>query len=147
LYHATKWGIEGFIESAAQEVAPLGIDFIIVEPGPDGYQFRRLVRASPTDIYKNTPAGRIRPLEEYARWKNTPAGAMHRAIAVGSFVVKSDAGRKVDAMISAADSARPALRLAPGSTAYDSISHALAKRLAAIEAQRDVAFSADRGSD
>jgi NAD(P)-dependent dehydrogenase (short-subunit alcohol dehydrogenase family) len=74
LYHATKWGIEGFIESAAQEVAPLGIDFIIVEPGPDGYQFRRLVRASPTDIYKNTPAGRIRPLEEYARRKNTPAG-------------------------------------------------------------------------
>jgi len=33
LYHATKWGIEGFIESVAQEVAPFGIDFIIVEPG------------------------------------------------------------------------------------------------------------------
>jgi NAD(P)-dependent dehydrogenase (short-subunit alcohol dehydrogenase family) len=34
VYHATKWGIEGFIESVAQEVAPFGIDFIIVEPGP-----------------------------------------------------------------------------------------------------------------
>jgi NAD(P)-dependent dehydrogenase (short-subunit alcohol dehydrogenase family) len=46
-----------------------------------------------------------------------------------------------------ADGARPALRLALGSTAYDSISHALAKGLVAIEAQRNVAFSADRDSD
>ena len=52
-----------------------------------------------------------------------------------------------DAMISAADSAKPALRLTLGSTAYNSISRALAQRLAAIEAQREVAFSADRNSD
>ena len=39
LYHATKWGIEGFIESVVQEVAPFGIDFIIVEPGPTGTNF------------------------------------------------------------------------------------------------------------
>ena len=36
------------------------------------------------------------------------AGAVRRAIAEGSFVVKGDAGRTVDAMISAADSAKPA---------------------------------------
>jgi NAD(P)-dependent dehydrogenase (short-subunit alcohol dehydrogenase family) len=29
LYHATKWGIEGFVESVAQEVAPLGIGMTI----------------------------------------------------------------------------------------------------------------------
>ena len=80
-------------------------------------------------------------------YKDTPAGALLRAIAEGSFVVKGNVGRTVDAMISAADSAKPALRLALGSNAYDSISHALAKRLAAIEAQRDVAFSADRDDD
>jgi NAD(P)-dependent dehydrogenase (short-subunit alcohol dehydrogenase family) len=45
LYHATKWGIEGFVESVAQEVAPLGIDFIIVEPGPTGNEFRCRSRA------------------------------------------------------------------------------------------------------
>lgn len=33
-YHASKWGIEGFIESTAQEVRPFGIDFTILEPGP-----------------------------------------------------------------------------------------------------------------
>src|SRR5580700_6900114 len=131
LYHATKWGIEGFIESAAQEVAPFGIDFIIVEPGPTGTSFgASLVRPAPMEIYKDTPAGAVR-----------------RAIAEGSFAVKGDAGRTVDAMISAADRAQPSLRLALGSTAYNSISHALAKRLAAIEPQREVAFSADRDSD
>ena len=131
LYHATKWGIEGFIESAAQEVAPFGIDFIIVEPGPTATNFGAgLVRASSMDIYKDTPADAVR-----------------RSIAEGSFTVKGDAGRTVDAMISAADSAKPPLRLALGSTAYNSISQALAKRLAEIEAQREVAFSADRDSD
>jgi hypothetical protein len=55
--------------------------------------------------------------------------------------------RTVDAMISAADSTKPTLRLTLGSTAYNSISRALAQRLAAIEAQREVAFSADRNSD
>jgi NAD(P)-dependent dehydrogenase (short-subunit alcohol dehydrogenase family) len=33
LYHATKWGIEGFVESVAQEVASFGIGLTIVEPG------------------------------------------------------------------------------------------------------------------
>jgi NAD(P)-dependent dehydrogenase (short-subunit alcohol dehydrogenase family) len=33
LYHATKWGIEGFVESVAQEVASFGIGMTIVEPG------------------------------------------------------------------------------------------------------------------
>ena len=80
-------------------------------------------------------------------YKDTPAGAVRRAIAEGSFAIKGDAGRTVDAIISAADSTKPALRLTLGSTAYDSVSRALAKRLAAIEAQRDVAFSADCDSD
>ncbi len=38
-YHATKWGIEGFVEAVAQEVAPFGIDFVIVEPGPTRTNF------------------------------------------------------------------------------------------------------------
>jgi len=33
LYHASKWGIEGFVESVAQEVASFGIGMTIVEPG------------------------------------------------------------------------------------------------------------------
>lgn len=128
LYHATKWGIEGFVESVAQEVASFGIDFIIVEPGPTGTNFGAgLVRATPMDIYENTPAGAVRC-----------------AISDGSFVLKGDAARTVTAIISAADSAKPSLRLALGSTAYTSISTALAARLEAIQGQQQIALSADR---
>lgn len=128
LYHATKWGIEGFVESVAQEVAPFGIDFIIAEPGPTGTNFgANLDRAEPLAAYEETPAGAIR-----------------RGLGDGSFEIKGDAARTVAAMISAAQSDTPPLRLTLGSTAYSSISQALRARLEALEAQRDVAHSADR---
>lgn len=128
LYHATKWGIEGFVESVAQEVATFGINFIIAEPGPTGTNFgANLVRADAMDAYRDTPAHAVR-----------------RAISDGSFVMKGDAARTVAAMIAAADSAAPPLRLALGSTAYTSMSEALANRLEALEAQQDIAHSADR---
>ena len=40
LYHATKWGIEGFVESVAQEVASFGIGMTLVEPGGARTEFR-----------------------------------------------------------------------------------------------------------
>lgn len=128
LYHATKWGIEGFVESVAQETAPFGIEFIIAEPGPTGTNFgANLVRADAMDVYEETPAGAVR-----------------RAIGDGSFVLKGDAARTAAAMIAAAESAAPPLRLTLGSTAYSSIAQALSARLASLEAQREVANSADR---
>jgi NAD(P)-dependent dehydrogenase (short-subunit alcohol dehydrogenase family) len=128
LYHATKWGIEGFIESVSQEVAPFGIEFSIVEPGPTGTNFgANLVHAPPLAAYEATPAGEVR-----------------RAIADGSFVVRGDAGKTVDAIIAEADAPASRLRLALGGTAYESISRALAGRLRELESQREVAFSVDR---
>ena len=128
LYHATKWGIEGFVESVAKEVAPFGIDFVIVEPGPTVTNFRSgAVRAEPMGIYDNTPAGEVR-----------------RAIASGSFVLRGDASKIVKAMIDAADAAKPPFRLPLGSAAYTSISKALAERLTLLESQKAVALSADR---
>lgn len=128
LYHATKWGIEGFVESVAQEVAPFGIDFLIVEPGPTSTNFAAgLDRAQPMACYEDTPAGEVR-----------------RALASGAFAIRGDAARTVDAMIAAADAMRPPLRLALGSTAYASISQALTDRRNLLETQKGVAFSADR---
>ena len=40
MYHATKFGIEGFCESVAQEVAQFGIGVTIVEPGGARTEFR-----------------------------------------------------------------------------------------------------------
>ena len=127
LYHATKWGIEGFVESVAKEVAPFGIDFVIVEPGPTNTQFGiGLDHAVPMPEYDDTPAGDVR-----------------RAIASNSFAVRGDADKTVAAMIVAADSAHPPLRLTLGGGAYNTISAALAERLRVLEAQKDIAFSAD----
>jgi NAD(P)-dependent dehydrogenase (short-subunit alcohol dehydrogenase family) len=127
-YHASKWGIEGFIEAVAQEVAPFGIDFIIAEPGPTATGFgASLDGAEPLQVYQATPVGDVR-----------------RAIAGGGFVIRGDAANTVDAMIAAADAAQPPLRLVLGSSAYDSIRAALNRRLREIEPQRDVALSADR---
>ncbi|MBP6018941.1 MAG: SDR family oxidoreductase [Burkholderiaceae bacterium] len=127
-YHATKWGVEGFVESVAKEVAPFGIDFLIVEPGPTGTNFvEGLDRAQIMACYEDTPAGEVR-----------------RAVASGAFAIKGDAARTVDAMIAAADAVNPPLRLALGSTAYASISQALMDRLHLLEAQKEVALSADR---
>ncbi|WP_445681492.1 SDR family oxidoreductase [Radicibacter daui] len=128
LYHATKWGIEGFVETVAQEIAPFGIDCIIAEPGPTGTNFgANLAIAGTIPAYATTPAGQVR-----------------KAISDGSFVIRGDAERTVTAMIAAIDSPTPPLRLALGSTAYKSIHSALTNRLRLLEAQKEVAFSADR---
>lgn len=103
------------------------IDFIIAEPGPTATDFGAgLVHGKPMEVYADTPAGAVR-----------------RALRERTFEVKGDAGRTVEAMMAAADSETPPFRLTLGSTAYKSISKALANRLHALEAQRDAAFSAD----
>ena len=128
VYHATKWGIEGFVEAVAQEVAPFGIDFVIVEPGPTATSF----------------GANIDGPEPMAAYDATPSGDIRRALMSGAFVLTGDAARSVDAMIAAGDADHPALRLALTSTAYANISKALASRLSALDAQKAVAVSADR---
>lgn len=39
IYHASKWGLEGFSESLRYELAPLGIDVVMVQPGPFATDF------------------------------------------------------------------------------------------------------------
>lgn len=128
LYHATKWGIEGFVEAVAQEVAPFDIVFTIIEPGPTETGFgAALDRAPETAVYEDTPAGAVR-----------------RAVADGSFVLTGDADRTVDAMIAAGDTETPTRRVTLTSTAFDNIERELGKRLAELRQQRDLAYAADR---
>ena len=128
LYHATKWGIEGLIETMAQEIAPFGIDCVIVEPGPTRTNFGANVDvAVPMPCYDATPAGEVR-----------------RAISSGSFAIKGDAERTVAAIIVAADAERPPLRIVLGSIAYENIERTLAGRLEAVRMQKATALGADR---
>ena len=39
LYNASKWGLEGMSEAMRYELAPLGIDVVLVEPGPFATSF------------------------------------------------------------------------------------------------------------
>ncbi|WP_226950972.1 SDR family oxidoreductase [Rouxiella sp. S1S-2] len=127
LYHATKWGIEGFVESVAQEVAPLGIDFMLVEPGPTGTNFAAgLERATPMSCYDNTPAGEVR-----------------RAVDGEKFPITGDAQKAVAAIIAAVDAKIMPKRLALGSTAYASIHAALNNRLQQLEEQKLITLATD----
>lgn len=128
LYHASKWGIEGFLESVAQEVKPFGIEIVIAEPGPTETGFGiGLDHATPLAVYDDTPAGEMR-----------------RGIASGSVEIKGDAQRTVDAILSVADAPEPPLRVPLGSIAWQHLTGVLSTRLKEIEAQRDRAYSADR---
>jgi len=127
LYHATKWGIEGFVEAVAQEVAPFGIAFTLVEPGPARTDFAAGLVSPP-------------PMAEY---DDTPAGAVRRAVTDGSFELIGDPAKMAQAMIDSTARTPAPRRLTLGSTSYASIRTALEGRLAELEAQKDVAFSTD----
>jgi NAD(P)-dependent dehydrogenase (short-subunit alcohol dehydrogenase family) len=123
MYHATKWGIEGFYESLATEVEPFGIRTTLVEPGmirSTFYQAATHVPVSPP--YRGTPAERAPiPLEQ----------------------MPGDQAKVVAAMIDAALVPDPPRRLLLGSDAYRLVHDALAARLAGVEAQKDRAASTD----
>ncbi len=130
LYHATKWGIEGFVEAVAQEVAPFGIAFTLVEPGPTRTAFGAKRVSAP----------------EMAAYRETPAGAMRRAVegggAAGAAAFAYDEpGWMVEAMIAAADQTPAPLRLTLGAGSYERVAAALEARRAALEAQKDIARS------
>ncbi|MBB3777307.1 NAD(P)-dependent dehydrogenase (short-subunit alcohol dehydrogenase family) [Xanthomonas campestris] len=127
LYHASKWGIEGFIEAAAQEVAGFGIHFTLAEPGPARTNFgASLVR---TDIPSD--------------YRGTPVDTLSRALDDGSWVIVGDPQRMVAAMIACTEASPPPFRLVMGTAAYHAIREALTTRLAALEDQRDIALSTD----
>jgi len=101
-YHASKYAVEGLTESLAVEVKPLGIDVLIVEPGP----FRTLwagasMTQSPTR------------LDAYA----ATAGERRKLITGRSGNQPGDPIRAAQAIIDAALSDAPPLRLLLGQAA------------------------------
>jgi NAD(P)-dependent dehydrogenase (short-subunit alcohol dehydrogenase family) len=61
LYHASKWGLEGFLDSIAQEVAAFQIGVTIVEPGGarTNFRFGGAQLGTQMDAYKGTPAAMV----------------------------------------------------------------------------------------
>lgn len=130
MYHASKWGVEGFLESAIDEVAPFGIGITMIEPG-----------AIRTTFGANLDIGR--PLEVYA---SGPVGQLHQYLALADNITAAAPGdplKVAQAIIRSAQTSPPPRRVALGSDAYDAIKAALTGRFTELEAGRELARSVD----
>ena len=128
LYHATKWGIEGFVESVAAEVAPFGIGMTIVEPGGARTEFRY---------------GSAQVAAPMAEYDETPAHAFARLLDPRNGLAPGDPARMAARIIESVDVDPAPLRLVLGSQALQTTIDTLAKRIEGFEAQRDLAASTD----
>lgn len=125
LYHVTKWGIEGFYEALAQEVAPFGIRTTLVEPGVvrTGF-FDAATRVPPSEPYRGGPADQP-------------------PLSTDDMVDSQE--KTVAAIIRAGDAADPPRRLILGTDAYQLVTDALRSRLDELVPQRSNAATADIG--
>lgn len=128
LYHATKWGIEGFCESVAQEVAPFGIGMTIVEPGGARTEFR----------YGSAQVAELLPV-----YDGTPAHSFLRMLDPKNGLAPGDPTRMAARIIESVETEPAPLRLVLGSQALASTLSALRTRIADFETQTELAASTD----
>jgi NAD(P)-dependent dehydrogenase (short-subunit alcohol dehydrogenase family) len=123
LYHASKWGLEGFTEALAQEVASFGINVTLVEPG--GFA---------TD-WSGSSAKRAKELPAYA--------AMHEAARERTKNNKpGEPAATAAAMLKLVDADNPPLRLFLGSMPLQIARQRYAERLKTWESWSDVSEAA-----
>jgi NAD(P)-dependent dehydrogenase (short-subunit alcohol dehydrogenase family) len=128
MYHATKWGIEGFVESVAQEVASFGIGMTIVEPGGARTEFR----------YGSAQVAELMPI-----YDETPAHSFLRMLDPKNGLAPGDPARVAARIIESVDVKPAPLRMVLGSQALQSSLTTLRKRIADFEAQTKLAASTD----
>ncbi len=128
MYHATKWGIEGFAESVAQEVAPFGIGVTIVEPGGARTEFR----------YGSAQVADFMPA-----YDDNPAHSFVKMLDPRNGLAPGDPARMAARIIESVDVEPAPLRIVLGSQALASTLTTLRKRIAGFEAQAELAASTD----
>jgi NAD(P)-dependent dehydrogenase (short-subunit alcohol dehydrogenase family) len=128
LYHASKWGIEGFAEALMAELAPFNIGVTIIEPGGARTRFRH---------------GGAQLAPAMSAYEGTPAGAVRGMLADDSRPSPGDPAKMAAVIISSVDTTPAPKRIVLGSDSYGILVNALTERLADIQAQRDLAASTD----
>ncbi len=128
LYHATKWGIEGFVESVAQEVNSFGIGMTIVEPGGARTEFR----------YGSAQVAKLMP-----EYDGNPAHAFMKMLDPKNGLAPGDPARMATRIIESADVEPAPLRMVLGSQALEGTLGVLRKRIEGFEAQKELAASTD----
>ncbi len=99
MYHASKWALEGFTQSLAQEVAGFGIHVTIIEPG--GFS---------TD-WGGSSAKHTEPLPAYDEYRTAVAEARARRTAA-----RGNPGATGAVVLQLVDAAEPPLRVFFGTT-------------------------------
>ena len=123
LYHASKWALEGFSQSLAAEVAPLGIKVTLIEPA--GYATE----------WGGASASRATPLPAYE-------GARTAVAAWRSSNIPGDPQATGPAILKVVDAKEPPLRVFFGSVGLPLTRAEYAKRLETWEKWNDVAVEA-----
>jgi NAD(P)-dependent dehydrogenase (short-subunit alcohol dehydrogenase family) len=126
-YSAAKFGLEGFSEVLASEMAPFGVHVTIVEPGG----FRTDFAGVSTRISDGAPA--------YAETVGRIA-SMQRAYDGRQ---PGDPERAARAIIAVSREDKPPLRLVLGADAYASAERTDEARLAEMRAWREISVSTD----
>ena len=127
-YNATKFAVEGLSEALAQELAPLGLHVIIVEPGPFRTEFLgRSIKTAKHEIaaYAET-SGKLRQYRDSNNGKQ--AGDPEKAAAV---------------ILKAVDADMPPLHLPLGPIAYSIAEKKFAAFKNDMEAWRETAIATD----
>ena len=124
-YHAAKWGLEGFSESVAGEVAAFGIDVTLVEPRAIRTRFgTALVFADLLEAYDDSPVAEFR-----------------RLAAGGDESYTGDPVKVASIIVGVTRMSDPPLRLALGEDAITAIDAALQGRLRELEKYRELSCS------
>jgi len=127
-YAATKHAVEGFSDSLAAEVSPLGIRVTCIAPGP----FR-------TDWAGRSLIQTPNAIADYAE----TAGARLKATSEKSGTQAGDPVRAGEAMIRVTEMETPPRHLVLGAWGYDAVTTRLKQALAEIEAWRETSLGAD----
>jgi NAD(P)-dependent dehydrogenase (short-subunit alcohol dehydrogenase family) len=125
LYHASKWGLEGFSQSLAQEVAGFGINVTLVEP--TGFS---------TD-WGGPSAAHAEALPAYAEYREQVQAMRKQRLGT-----PGDPDATGPAILKLVDAEEPPLRLFLGAGLLDQIKGEYAKRIETWEQWDDVAVAA-----
>ena len=129
IYCASKFAVEGFSESIAQEVSPFGVHVTIVEPG----FFRTDFLDATSVVYA------ANPIPDYAE----ASAALREFYEARSHNQAGDPAKLGQALVTLANAENPPVRWAAGTDAVGMIEGKIAGLTMELEAWRDLSQSTD----